>query len=140
LNPWCERGDSNPHGFTRQILSPISGIDSKEYQGLSSAIYGKVRQNPQPRRNRKSDHKLITGAGMARRRYVNLILRRRPKKQGERVELDCVRGTVWLLLVRRHAHEAVQDQRVRQPPPRGKKKAIDLYSYMRDIRRVVSAK
>ena len=21
--PWCERGDSNPHGFTRQILSLV---------------------------------------------------------------------------------------------------------------------
>ncbi len=23
LNDWCERGDSNPHGFTRQILSLV---------------------------------------------------------------------------------------------------------------------
>ena len=23
LNSWCERGDSNPHGFTRQILSLV---------------------------------------------------------------------------------------------------------------------
>ena len=22
-NCWCERGDSNPHGFTRQILSLV---------------------------------------------------------------------------------------------------------------------
>ena len=22
-DPWCERGDSNPHGFTRQILSLV---------------------------------------------------------------------------------------------------------------------
>jgi hypothetical protein len=23
VNDWCERGDSNPHGFTRQILSLV---------------------------------------------------------------------------------------------------------------------
>ena len=23
MNDWCERGDSNPHGFTRQILSLV---------------------------------------------------------------------------------------------------------------------
>ncbi len=25
---WCERGDSNPHGFPRRILSPVRLPDS----------------------------------------------------------------------------------------------------------------
>ena len=43
---WCERGDSNPHGFTRQILSlvrlpipPLSRpLDSTSYGFLLCAI------------------------------------------------------------------------------------------------------
>ena len=48
---WCERGDMNPHGFTRQILSLNLATDSKADQSLTSADSGKVLQNPQPRRN-----------------------------------------------------------------------------------------
>jgi integrase len=54
VSDWCERGDSNPHGFTRQILSLNSAVDSKEHQSLSSAESGKVLQNPQPPRNQDS--------------------------------------------------------------------------------------
>ena len=50
---WCERGDSKPHGFTRQILSLKQGDDSKEDQQPTSAESSKTGKNPQPRRNRK---------------------------------------------------------------------------------------
>ena len=30
---WCERGDSNPHGFTRQILSLVC-LRKTRYRGL----------------------------------------------------------------------------------------------------------
>ena len=37
-NAWCERGDSNPHGFTRQILSlvrlPIPPLSQPSHCGL----------------------------------------------------------------------------------------------------------
>jgi hypothetical protein len=51
---WCERGDSNPHGFTRQILSPKTDADSKEDQRITSAESSKTESNPQPSRNRKT--------------------------------------------------------------------------------------
>ena len=42
---WCERGDSNPHGFTRQILSlvrlpipPLSHLAETAPQGTGTAI------------------------------------------------------------------------------------------------------
>jgi len=53
LQVWCERGDSNPHGFTRQIISLKQGDDSKEDQQPTSAESSKTGKNPQPRRNRK---------------------------------------------------------------------------------------
>jgi hypothetical protein len=53
---WCERGDSNPHGFPRQILSLHPATDFKQDHQGTSADSGKVLQNPQPRRN-KSEHK-----------------------------------------------------------------------------------
>jgi hypothetical protein len=41
LNYWCERGDSNPHGFTRQILSlvrlPIPPL-SHDYAGVCDQL------------------------------------------------------------------------------------------------------
>jgi len=55
LDDWCERGDSNPHGFTRQILSPFSHIEYKEDQQPTSADSGKPLQNPQPPRNKKEE-------------------------------------------------------------------------------------
>jgi integrase len=52
-------GDSNPHGFTRQILSSKQGVDNKADQQLSLAESSKIAQTAQPRRNRKSG-KVIT--------------------------------------------------------------------------------
>ena len=38
---WCERGDSNPHGFTRQILSlvrlPIPPLSHLDDQSLTNS-------------------------------------------------------------------------------------------------------
>jgi len=51
-NCWCESGDSNPHGFPRQILSLNPGTDSKADQSAVSAESGKVLQNPQPPGNK----------------------------------------------------------------------------------------
>jgi len=53
---WCERGESPPHGFPRQILSLNPATDSKADHQVTSADSGKVLQNPQPRRN-KTKHK-----------------------------------------------------------------------------------
>ena len=50
---WCERGDSNPHGFTRQILSLHPATDSKQHHQVDSANSGRVLQNTQPPRNKK---------------------------------------------------------------------------------------
>ena len=36
---WCERGDSNPHGFTRQILSLVRLPIPPLSQSLCSTIY-----------------------------------------------------------------------------------------------------
>jgi hypothetical protein len=39
LNDWCERGDSNPHGLPRQILSlvrlPIPPLSHVRFQSLN---------------------------------------------------------------------------------------------------------
>ena len=36
VSDWCERGDSNPHGFTRQILSSLQ----KRIQQLALSVIG----------------------------------------------------------------------------------------------------
>jgi hypothetical protein len=60
---WCERGDSNPHGFTRQILSlvrlpipPLSRfVESNTYRKTVTAQFGSVHDlltifvRPRPR-------------------------------------------------------------------------------------------
>jgi hypothetical protein len=56
INCWCERGDSNPHGFTRQILSLQPATDSKQDQQGNSVDRGKVLQNPQLPRNKTQDN------------------------------------------------------------------------------------
>jgi hypothetical protein len=53
VNDWCERGDSNPHGFTRQILSLHTSTDSKADKDVNPADSGKVLQNTQLPRNQK---------------------------------------------------------------------------------------
>lgn len=46
-NYLVRKGDSDPNGFTRQILSLNPATDSKADQGIHSADSGKVLQNPQ---------------------------------------------------------------------------------------------
>ena len=54
MNLWCERGDSNPHGFTRQILSlvrlpipPLSHYRNNSLLPLKAA--GKTSRAKRPR-------------------------------------------------------------------------------------------
>ena len=44
LSYWCERGDSNPHGFTRQILSlvrlPIPPLSQLFFNYIQPLVVG----------------------------------------------------------------------------------------------------
>src|SRR5258708_28096193 len=63
LKDWCERGDSNPHGFTRQILSlvrlPIPPLSHfREYSLLPLMAAGKTLR---PARNSSPDAGAFAG-------------------------------------------------------------------------------
>jgi hypothetical protein len=42
LNCWCERGDSNPYGFTRQILSSTR-TNNQQFSGSCMGSYSLVK-------------------------------------------------------------------------------------------------
>src|SRR5260370_9818514 len=68
------KGDSNPHGSPRQILSLNLTTDSKQLQQPSSAESGKVLQNPQPQRNQEQQGPPTMSSSRSSRTSPSLIV------------------------------------------------------------------